>query len=66
VNAGIEAYEAALKANKKAYAIHLYPGAEHAFNNDTNAARYNKGAADLAWSRTIAFFKERLGTPRAA
>jgi carboxymethylenebutenolidase len=66
VNAGIEAFEAALKANKKEYAVHVYPGAEHAFNNDTNAARYNKGAADLAWSRTIAFFRERLGNPRGA
>jgi carboxymethylenebutenolidase len=64
VNAGIEAYEAALKANKKDYAIHMYPGAQHAFNNDTGAARYNKEAADLAWSRTIAFFKEKLGAPR--
>jgi carboxymethylenebutenolidase len=66
VNAGIEAFEAALKANKKEYAVHVYPGAEHAFNNDTNAARYNKVAADLAWSRTIAFFRERLGNPRGA
>jgi carboxymethylenebutenolidase len=64
VNAGIEAYETALKANKKEYAIHIYPGAQHAFNNDTSAARYNKEAADLAWSRTIAFFKEKLGAPR--
>ena len=60
VNAGIEAYEAALKANKKRYEIHTYPGAQHAFNNDTSAARYNKEAADLAWGRTVAFFKEHL------
>jgi carboxymethylenebutenolidase len=64
VNAGIEAFEAALKANKKEYAVHVYPGAMHAFNNDTSAARYHKQAADLAWSRTIAFFRERLGAPR--
>ena len=64
VNAGIEAYEAALKVNKKDYTIHMYPGAQHAFNNDTGAARYNKEAADLAWSRTIAFLKEKLGAPR--
>ena len=38
----------------------MYEGANHAFNNDTSAARYNKEAADLAWSRTIAFFKEAL------
>jgi carboxymethylenebutenolidase len=63
VNAGIPAYEAALKANGKRYALHVYDGAQHAFNNDTGAARYNKPAADLAWSRTIAFFKDNLGAP---
>lgn len=63
VNAGIAAYEAALKANNKKYTIHTYPGTQHAFNNDTGAARYNKAAADLAWGRTVAFFKENLGTP---
>jgi carboxymethylenebutenolidase len=63
VNAGIAAYEAALKANSKKYLIHRYEGAQHAFNNDTGAARYNKLAADLAWERTIAFLKEELGTP---
>ena len=66
VNAGIEAYEAALKANNKTYTIHHYPGTQHAFNSDTSAARYNKEAAELAWGRTIAFFRERLGTPRGA
>ena len=63
VNAGIAAYEAALKANNKKYTIHHYAGAQHAFNNDTGAARYNKAAADLAWGRTVAFFKEQLGAP---
>jgi carboxymethylenebutenolidase len=63
VNAGIAAYEAALKANNKKYTIHTYPGTQHAFNNDTGGARYNKAAADLAWGRTLAFFKENLGTP---
>jgi carboxymethylenebutenolidase len=63
VNAGIAAYEAALKANNKKYTIHHYAGAQHAFNNDTGAARYNKAAADLAWGRTLAFFKEQLGAP---
>jgi carboxymethylenebutenolidase len=63
VNAGIPAYEAALKANNKRYTLHVYDGAQHAFNNDTGAARYNKPAADLAWSRTIAFLKENLGAP---
>src|SRR5712691_696893 len=63
VNAGIAAYEAALKANNKKYTIHAYPGTQHAFNNDTGGARYDKAAADLAWGRTLAFFKENLGTP---
>jgi len=60
IDAGIPAYEAALKAAGKTYEIFVYPGANHAFNNDTNAARYNKEAADLAWSRTVAFFKKYL------
>jgi carboxymethylenebutenolidase len=63
INKGIAAYEAALKANNKKYILHIYPGTQHAFNNDTGAARYNKSAADLAWSRTLAFFAENLGTP---
>ena len=66
VNAGIAAYEAALKANNIRHTIHVYPGTQHAFNNDLGAARYNKPAADLAWSRTVAFFKEHLGAPPRA
>ena len=58
INAGIAAFEAALKANGKPYELHMYEGANHAFNNDTNAARYDKKAADLAWGRTVAFFEE--------
>jgi carboxymethylenebutenolidase len=61
INAGIAEFEAALKANGKAYELHMYEGANHAFNNDTNAARYNRQAADLAWGRTVAFLKEHLG-----
>jgi carboxymethylenebutenolidase len=60
INAGIPPFEEALKANGKAYEIHMYEGANHAFNNDTNAARYNKEAADLAWGRTVEFFKAHL------
>jgi carboxymethylenebutenolidase len=63
INKGIAAYETALKANNKKYTLHIYPGTQHAFNNDTGAARYNKAAADLAWSRTLAFFAENLGAP---
>jgi carboxymethylenebutenolidase len=66
INAGIAAYEAALKANHKRYTIYVYPDVNHAFNNDTGGARYNKAAADLAWSRTLAFFREELGAPPKA
>jgi carboxymethylenebutenolidase len=62
INAGIADYEAALKANNKTYELYMYENANHAFNNDTNAARYNKEAADLAWSRTIAFLKRYLAS----
>jgi carboxymethylenebutenolidase len=60
VNAGIPAYEAALKQAGKTYELHVYEGANHAFNNDTNAARFDKAAADLAWSRTTSFLKKHL------
>jgi carboxymethylenebutenolidase len=61
INAGIPAYEEALKAAGADYQVFVYEGANHAFNNDTSEARYHKEAADLAWSRTIAFLKETLG-----
>ncbi len=61
INAGIDDYVAALKANGKAFEIYVYEGANHAFNNDTNAARYDKVAADLAWSRTVDFLNRHLG-----
>jgi len=61
INAGIAAYEAALKDNGKVFELHMYDGANHAFNNDTNEARYDKAAADLAWSRTVAFLRKNLG-----
>ena len=60
INAGIEEYVAALKANDKEFEIHIYEGANHAFNNDTNEARYDKEAADLAWGRTVEFLKRNL------
>ena len=61
INAGIPAYEEALKAAGVDYQIHVYDGANHAFNNDTSEARYDKEAADLAWSRTVEFLKSTLG-----
>ncbi len=69
INKGISDYEAALKKEGKTYELHMYEGANHAFNNDTNAARYDKKAADLAWQRTVAFLKKHLaadgGTQRS-
>ena len=61
VNAGIEAYTAALRANGKSFEAHVYPGTQHAFNNDTSAARYNAEAAAVAWQRTVAFLRQNLG-----
>lgn len=60
INAGIEAYRKALTENGKDVTIHVYEGVNHAFNNDTSAARYNKEAADLAWQRTVEFLKTKL------
>lgn len=60
VNEGIPAFENALKQAKKKYTLYMYEGVNHAFNNDAGEARYNKAAADLAWSRTVAFLKENL------
>ena len=60
INAGIDAYKKALEANGKTFQIFVYDGANHAFNNDTSAARYDKKAADLAWSRTVEFLKQNL------
>jgi carboxymethylenebutenolidase len=59
VNAGWPDYEAALKANNVEYEAHFYPEVNHGFHNNTTP-RFDKEAADLAWSRTIAFFKEKL------
>jgi carboxymethylenebutenolidase len=59
VNAGIAAYEAALKANKKTYAVYMYEGKQHGFHNDTTP-RYDEAAAKLAWTRTLEFFNKHL------
>ncbi len=60
INAGIPAFQKALDEAGVPYEIFTYDGVNHAFNNDTSAARYDKAAADLAWSRTFAFFKQTL------
>jgi carboxymethylenebutenolidase len=59
ITAGWPAYEAALKANGKKYEAFIYEGANHGFHNDTTP-RYDKAAAELAWKRTIDFFREHL------
>jgi carboxymethylenebutenolidase len=60
VNAGIPAYEEALKAAGTKYELYVYEGAQHAFNNDTAPTRYNAEAAKLAWDRTLRLFKDTL------
>jgi len=60
INAGIPDFTKALDANGVHYTMYIYEGANHAFNNDTNAARYNKEAAELAWKRTVEFFSGKL------
>lgn len=60
INAGIPAYEAALKANNIDYQLFIYEGVNHAFNNDTSPTRYNEAAAKLAWERTISLLKKKL------
>ena len=61
VNAGIPAYEEALKKAGVKYELYMYEGAQHAFYNDTAPTRYNEAAAKLAWERTMTFLKSRLG-----
>jgi carboxymethylenebutenolidase len=66
VNSTAAAFKEALEKNNKKFTAYTYPGTQHAFNNDTNAARYNKEQAEVAWGRTLTFFKENLGTPPKA
>lgn len=60
IDAGIPAYEEALKKNNITYELYMYEGANHAFHNDTAPTRYNEAAARLAWQRTIEFFGKYL------
>jgi carboxymethylenebutenolidase len=60
VNASQGPFESALKAEGKPVATFVYPGVNHAFHNDTAGPRYDAAAAGLAWTRTLAFFKETL------
>jgi len=59
IDAGIPAFEAALKANKCQYTVYVYEGTQHGFHNDTTP-RYDEAAAKLAWQRTIDFFNKNL------
>ncbi|MBM3600981.1 MAG: dienelactone hydrolase family protein [Alphaproteobacteria bacterium] len=59
INAMWPAYEAALKAAKVPYEMHVYPGTQHGFHNNSTP-RYHEASAKLAWDRTIAFFKKHL------
>ena len=59
VDAGIPAFEAALKANSKTYNVYMYEGAQHGFHNDTTP-RYDEAAAKLAWTRTLELFNKNL------
>lgn len=61
INAGIPAFEEALKKAGVRYELYIYEGANHAFHNDTSTARYNEAAARLAWQRTLDFYKKYLG-----
>lgn len=60
INAGIPAYEEALKKAGTTYEVYIYEGANHAFNNDTAPTRYNEAAAKLAWERTLKLFAAKL------
>lgn len=59
VNETWPAYEAALKSHGKTYEAYIYPGANHGFHNDSTP-RYDKDAAELAWRRTVDWFKRYL------
>ena len=60
VNEGWPAYEEALKKYNKEYTAYVYPDVNHGFHNDSTP-RYDQAAAELAWNRTIDFFREKLG-----
>lgn len=60
INEGIPAYKTALDQAGVSYQVYMYEGANHAFNNDTSAERYNAEAAKRAWDRTLGFFAEKL------
>jgi len=60
INSAVPAFEEALKAAGARYELHMYADVDHAFNNDTNAARYNADVAKIAWQRTVDFLTKEL------
>ena len=60
ITAGVPALAEAMKKHGKSFDYKIYPGAQHAFNNDTDPERYNAEAAKDAWGRTLDFFKKYL------
>jgi carboxymethylenebutenolidase len=60
INDTVPAFETALRAAGRRYELHMYADVDHAFHNDTNAARYDAAAATLAWQRTIDFLRREL------
>ena len=65
VNATWPDYEAVLEANGAEYVAYFYEGVNHGFHNDSTG-RYAPEEAELAWSRTVAFFQEQLAKDGAA
>ena len=59
VNATKDGYERALRENNARFEMHVYPGVQHGFHNNSTS-RYDEAAAKLAWRRTIAFFNQNL------
>ena len=60
VNGTARPWAEALRAAGKDVTVHEFPNVDHAFHNDTSAARYNREAAEAAWAETIAFFQRHL------
>lgn len=60
INQSIPEFRQALDRHAVAYSLHMYPGTDHGFHNDSSQARYDAGAAALAWRRTLAFFENYL------
>ncbi len=60
INAGIDAIAGQMKAQGKPFSYKIYAGAQHAFNNDTNAERYHPTQARIAWNDMLEFFSQHL------